>query len=529
VRKKQFRKTVVAVLAGTMMLASLGSVGVATSAASAATSSAASKPRSGGSLTFLHSREVTSLDVTASTGATNVQIGDSQQFQAIYDVLMYEDASGKVENRIAESITPNADASVWTLKLRKGVNFSDGTPYDAAAVKFNWTRLADPANRSPQAGSLANIKAMDVTDPLTLKITLTSPYGQFPRQIARSFPFVGSPTAIQKEGAGFGTAPVGAGPFTVKEWVRNSSLTLEKNPNYWDSPRPYLDELIIKQVPDADQRYNTFVSGDADIMGVGTEYQLATKANAAGLRKVSDVAPYGGAYLSLNMRRAPFNDVLARKALAYALNRQGLVDTLYSGVVSYPKTLFPTDSPYYAKGTKLVDYDAKKAQKALDDYKAKYGKPLSFTITGLSPSQLPEVQYMQTQLGGFKNIEVKAESDVAANFPARLSGGDYDAMVAAISGYDPEPDFYNHLHTGGIRNYMAYSNPQMDAALDKGRVETDVKARAKAYKTVQQLVEKDVPEIFWRQQLAQFELQPNVEGAKLTPCCFIWGDVWLKK
>lgn len=136
---------------------------------------AAPKPKAGGTLTLAFNREVAGFDTVQSTGATQNAFGDAHQFQAIYDVLNYEDpATGDVQNRIAESFT-SSDGVVWTLTIRPNVRFTDGTPYDAAAVKFNWERIGDPVNRSNVAAAEQTIASMDVTGPLILKITLKAP------------------------------------------------------------------------------------------------------------------------------------------------------------------------------------------------------------------------------------------------------------------------------------------------------------------------------------------------------------------
>ena len=155
------------------------------------------------------------------------------------------------------------DGKVWTLKLRAGVKFSDGTSYDAAAVKFNWERHADPANASMYA-STAQALTSEVVDPLTLKVTLSAVNGQFPRILSIQLNYIGSPTAIRAAGsqAAYNTKPVGAGPFMLKEWVRDSQMTFVRNPSYWNAPRPYVDTLVLKSVIPEDQRLNSFKAGE---------------------------------------------------------------------------------------------------------------------------------------------------------------------------------------------------------------------------------------------------------------------------
>src|SRR5262249_12531733 len=153
----------------------------------------------------------------------------------MFDDLVINNAqTGQVDPGTAESLT-SSDGVTWNLKLRSGIKFTDGTNYDAAAVKFNWDRHADPANRSPQLG---NVTAMTyyVTDPLTLKLALKQQNNQLPRLLARALGYIGSPKALTDRGTGFMANPVGAGPFMLKDWTRDSQMTLVRNPSYWNRP-----------------------------------------------------------------------------------------------------------------------------------------------------------------------------------------------------------------------------------------------------------------------------------------------------
>src|SRR5262249_27849209 len=132
---------------------------------------------------------------------------------ALYDYLVgVNSKTFEVEPRIAQSITGSSDSKTWTIKIRPDVKFSDGTAYDAEAVKFNWERMGDPANKSPMASAAQTIASMEVTDPLTLVVTLKAVNAQFPRLVATRLGLIGSPTAIKADPTGFGTKPVGAGP-----------------------------------------------------------------------------------------------------------------------------------------------------------------------------------------------------------------------------------------------------------------------------------------------------------------------------
>src|SRR5262249_39918919 len=156
----------------------------------------------------------------------------------VYATLLYADTTVSppaVKPLLAQSFTTADNGTTWVLKLRPNLVFSDGTPLDAAEVKFNWDRIMNPATAAPMASSLATIASDTVTDPQTLTITLSQPNSLFNNTLAVSAPnFIASPTAVQKLGADYGVHPVGAGPFVVDSWTLNSQATLSKNPTYFD-------------------------------------------------------------------------------------------------------------------------------------------------------------------------------------------------------------------------------------------------------------------------------------------------------
>src|SRR5262249_30625820 len=147
--------------------------------------------------------------------------------------------------RLLESLSGSPDAKTWTMKIHKGIKFTDGTTFDAAAIKANFDYHAASAT-SQGAGFAKGVASWDVSDPLVAKLTLTNADSVFPIDLVTRMVIMASPTALQKYGADYGTSPdkiVGAGPFTLTSWIRGSQLVFTRNPNYWDAPRPYLDTV----------------------------------------------------------------------------------------------------------------------------------------------------------------------------------------------------------------------------------------------------------------------------------------------
>ena len=463
-----------------------------TAESSAPTGSAAGEPVSGGALTYASRTEATGLDPIDFTWDS--MTGDGVRGMAIYDSIVYQTPdTQELVYRIGESLTSD-DGITWTLKLRDGVKFSDGTPYDAEAVKLNWERLATTPGSKTQAVASA-ISAMTVVDPLTLEIVLKSPNGQFPRTVAR-FPlnWVGSPTAIQADPDGFRTKPVGAGPFLVDEWVRDDHLSLVRNPDYWNSPRPYLDKFTLRIILDRDQSYETFASGDVDML-FDPPAVKAAEADQDGY-EAQWYRPSGGVGLQVNMATAPFDDVRVRQALQLAIDRELYNEVVNQGASRVPDAIMSPDSPFADPAGQLPATDHDEAQELFSEYAKETGKPVTFTLDW--PDTLPaEGNAILTQLQGFDDVQVDLKMTAAPTWLENRGTGNFQVLPVYATFADPDPTMYDVFHTDGVKNYGKYSNPEVDAALEAGRTSTDEQERFDAYVKVQELIIADAPFIFY--------------------------------
>ncbi|WP_342766738.1 ABC transporter substrate-binding protein [Williamsia limnetica] len=211
----------------------------------------------------------------------------------------------------------------FELTLRPGLMFTDGTPLDSSAVKFNWDRLKDRALGSNNTRYAVLVENTEVVSPTVMRATLVSPNPQFAETlVASSMNWIASPTALQKGAESYGDNPVGAGPFKLTKWTRQAEIELEKNPGYWDAPKPYLDGLTIRTVHDAAQRLNAISTGGADLASESSMGTI-TEANSRGLHY--EIVPTGGGQIvAMNHKRPPFDDVRARRAVQMALDTEEL-------------------------------------------------------------------------------------------------------------------------------------------------------------------------------------------------------------
>ena len=454
------------------------------------TTAPSGEPQRGGNLVYLSSLDFGTADPAAK--ATLFTISDQVIFNSIFDSLVWVDADGTITPRLAESVT-SQDGLTWVIKLREGVQFSDGTPFDADAVKFNWDRHLDPAVASAcqvNAAALANVA---VDDPTTITVTLAAPDVVFPRSLMDScLSIIGSPTAIKAKGPEFGHAPVGAGPYVLSEWVIDDHMTVTRNDKYWNKPEPYLDQLEYRIVPDDQQRADTFRSGDAKAVffNAGPIVADLVKDDSVHALPTGDI--WGGYAYVFNMTKPPLDDVRVRRAFGLAIDFDQLNDSVYNGTLEPRRTLFPESSPFY-EDIPLPFDDPAAAQKLMDEYKAEKGGPAKITILASEGATAAEAEAIAQMVNEVDGFEVNVEVTTGQENSRRRGVKDFMVSLQGISGVDPQPSLFNTTYSKGARNFTGFNNPKVDAALQTGRSSLDPKVRKDAYRVVQEELQAEVP------------------------------------
>ncbi len=516
------RRVLVAAAAAAMLMLSACSSGNSTDSATAGGPSG--DPVSGGTGRIIQQWEPRTLDPAQMTNwwANAPLLGN-----ALYGTLMTNDLeTGQINFKLAEGLTTADAGKTFTLTLRDGVTFSDGTPFNAEAVKFGWEHVKDPATASPDIPQASLIESSRVVDDRTLEVTLVNPVPNFANAIVEtSMNWIASPAALQGGQQSIDSNPIGAGPYTLEQWSRQDVIKLTRNDKFYDAPLPYLDKLEIRTINDADQRYNTLVSGGADLAVEGV-WTNVDKAKNAGLQNA--VVPLnGGTDLALNTTTAPFDDVRARKAFAIALDLDGINNSVFEGTAELPRTLFDDSSPFY-QDIPLVEQDRAEAQRLLDELAAE-GKPLEFTIS-LYPTNKSLGDAIQTQLSTLKNITVHVKTIDLAQLGQLMAQKDYDALVAGLMFSDPEPRLGFGLHSGSTGNYSGIADAQLDAALDKGLASQDEAERAAAYKVVQERLAELYPLIFYTRAAPAVIANNNIGGVVQYGMGSVLAEtLWLQK
>ncbi|MET7400583.1 ABC transporter substrate-binding protein [Dactylosporangium sp. NPDC005572] len=512
---------IVAAISAVLLAAACGG----TDTTSGGGDASAGPPQSGGAITLLQVSEPRSLDpaVLSNGFSTNGALGN-----ALYGALITNDPkTGALAYGLAQSLTSADGGKTWVLKLRAGLKFSDGSAFDAAAVKYNWDRIKDPKLGSQSLSTAAYIDATEATDTQTLTFTLRAPVANFGQGIATtSLTWIASPAALQAGQQAFDAKPIGAGPFTLTSWTRQDKIVVARNASYFDAPKPYLNSITFRTNGDENQRLATLTTGGGDLM-ISINPQYADKAEASGLG-VARQAISGGNVLLFNMAQAPFDDQRARAAVTKAIDLNAVNAAVYSGKGIVPNTLFDSASPFYSD-IKLTGYDKTGAQTLFDEL-AKAGKPLSFTMYSYPTSESKAVvQAIQAQLSAYKNVTAKVEVLDFAGAAAKFAQKQYQAIISGITFLDPEITLWQNLRTGSPGNYVGISDPQLDTALDAGRAETDVAKRKDAYADAQTRIAGLNPFITYVRSAPAIVTSKKVHGVALYGVGSLLVDgLWVK-
>lgn len=442
----------------------------------------------------------------------------------IYETLFEYTPDGKIIPHLAESYTVSPDSLVWTLKLRKGVKFHDGTPLDADAVKFNLERVLNPETKSTYKFLIDRIKKIEAVDASTVRLSTEKPFAPMLAHLTHGAIAIQSPAAIRKHGKEYINFPTGTGPFRFKEWVRGDRLVLVKNPDYWGK-KPYVNEVIFKPVPEGGARVALVETGAAHAI-VRVPPRDAPRLATSKDVEVLNTPSVRTIYIAFNMLKAPFTDLRVRQALNHAVNKSSIVQHILAGVGR------PSDAPispgiFGYRPIMTYAYDPAKAKKLL----AEAGYPNGFKTelycpTGRYLNDIQVCEAVQAQLrevgvdAAIKTMEWAAYLDITKKGPQESVVPMYMLGWGTVTG-DADYGLYALFHSsqwtpaGQARNF--YKNPKVDELLDRGRNVANPAAREAAYKEAMEIIMKDAPWLFLHAESQLSAVRKNVKGVVVHP------------
>jgi len=472
--------------------------------------------------------EPQSLDPHRVTAANDFRI-----LMNVYEGLVrYAAGSLDLEPALATDWEISDDGLVYTFRLREGVTFHDGTPFDAQAVKFNFDRMLDenhPQHATgpfPLAFQFDAVDRVEAVDAATVAFHLKEPFAPFLATLAAPIGLLVSPAAVEAAGAEFGRQPSGTGPFRFVEWIANQRVVVAANPDYRDGA-PALEAIVFRPITDANTRIAEMMAGGIDVLLETPPDNVAVFREDPNFTVHETVGPHVW-YLILNTRSGPFADKRVRQAVNYAVNKQGIVDNILQGTAEVAAGPIPPAFDWATDpGVAPYPYDPDRARALLAEAGVTQAD-LTFLVTEGGSGMLDPVQMataIQADLaavGLAARIETYEWNSYLARVNEGLEGKGDMAEMAWMTN-DPDTLPFLTLHSNAVPqeggfNSGYYANPQLDALLDQARTAIDEEERADLYREVQGLVHEEAPWLFvanWKQnavttsRVSGFTLQPD--------------------
>ncbi|MDP9438163.1 MAG: ABC transporter substrate-binding protein [Actinomycetota bacterium] len=439
---------------------------------------------------------------------------DRQVMASLYDKLVDIDESGEIVPVLAESFEASDDGMSYTFKLRDGIEFHDGTPFDAEAVKFNLDRYRqEDSTRSTELGSVENV---EVVDPRTVRVALNEPFSPFLAVLTDRAGMMVSPAAVEKSGEDYANNPVGTGPFKFVERVRGDHITVEKNPGYWQEGLPKVDEVVYRGIEDKNVQLQNLRSGQLDMIDQIPFNEVRTLEEGGDYKVINETGlGFQGFYL--NLTRPPFDDPNLRRAVYEMADREAIVGAVLREVGGAAgNSPFGPDSFAHGESDEAEPPNVKEARAALEEA----GMPDGFEFTMKLPAtpdgqQLGRVIQQTMEPAGIKvNLE---QLEFGALLEDRQAG-DFEALQLGWSGrIDPDQNIYDFVVTDAGNNDSGYSNARVDELLNEARGMSDTGERKRLYDEAVSILHDEVPYVYLYHENNLYAMHPSVKGFEYHP------------
>jgi len=387
------------------------------------------------------------------------------------------------------------DGRTWTLELRKNVVFQDGTPFNAAAVKYTIERMKDPKRAAPMAVLFAPITSVRVVDDHTIELQTKEPFASLRNNLAHVNTGMISPAADQARGKEFGRKPVSAGPYELAEWVAGDRIVLKRFDRYV-GPRPHYDTIVFRVVPDAQTRLVMLERGEVDV----AIRMPATQVDTAERNPQLQVIRLEGTrllYMYFNLDKAPTNDIRVRRALNLAIDRQAIMKRVALGAAAPAESVMERIVSYSTPVGKL-EYKPDEAKELL-----RQAGVAGQTLRLVAPEGVWEFdrQTAEAVAGFLRSAGLKVELDIIKDFGAytkTLGTREHHLGMVGWGGSTGDPDHYFRRQLWGQNagkpwNFSGYKSPRVDDLIAVGARTFDTQERARIYADIQRTVWNDYP------------------------------------
>jgi peptide/nickel transport system substrate-binding protein len=463
---------------GVVALAACGSKSTNSSTnASTSGGSSTTAAKKGGSITVLEDSAFAGAWPAGLDPATNTNGAANQPYMnSIYGQLFRLDEQGKIVNELATGYTFENGGKTVKLKLRQGVKFSDGTPFDADAVVFNIKRDLKSTCTCRPTWPVKSVTA-EGTD--TVVLNFTAPFAAvIPSFIDSNANWTASPTALKKMGErAFRLKPVGAGPFKVVSNKLSSELVLARNPTYWKTGKPLLNGLTFKSVGGDQAAYQALLAGQAQAYEGMSTPQLVQQAGKNPKLKVTQQLSTSPYFMQLNTKIPPFNNIKAREAIYYASDSEAIRSHIFNNMYESTQGFTGPGGKFYEP--KVPDYrtynldKAKALVKELGGLNVKLG-----TINVLVAKESMQALQSQWQQAGMK---VSIESYDLTGLIQAFQTKKWQAMLQTAGSYDPAQGVGVAFRMASQSPFSGIKDPKLDAMLGQGAGTLDENKRKQIY------------------------------------------------
>lgn len=427
----------------------------------------------------------------------------------IFNRLVRINSEGEIEPDLAESWDISTDGLIYTFHLRKGVRFHDGKECTAQDVKFTYDKIIDPGVNSPFKEGFQLVREFRVIDKYTLEIILKEPSTSFLYRLVRE---IAPQHLLEKEdlrNTPFNFHPIGTGPFKFKEWTKDDQIILEYNADYYEG-RPYLDKILVKTYDNSEDAWSALMQGEVDCVQFIEEKDYEVVKNDPAFKAYAVPTDYYYA-LVYNLNDPILTDKRVREAIAYSVDRKGLIDKIAGGYGIECSGPFYPDSLGFNPEVKAFEYNPKKAQRLLseagwqdmdnDGILEKENKELELKVLVDARNEIYAKIIMllrqQLQEVGIK-IKVQLyndDSDLTKDF-IENNGSQAHLKFMRASNPDAILEDWSVKESQRVGKLWIYSNKKVDKLLALGEVAQDRAKREVIYKNIHQLIYKDQPGCF---------------------------------
>lgn len=418
------------------------------------------------------------------------------------------------------------DDTTWVFNLREGIEFHDGEPFNAEAVKANLDRVRDEAVGSPVAFLFELIEEVEIIDDYTIHIKTDGPFAALPSHLAHPAGGMISPSVIEEDYAGeepltaVNQNPVGTGPFQFEEISEGEFVRLIRNENYWGEPAKSAS-FTFRAVPEDATRIAELTTGTTDLI-----YPLDpndfSQVNEQEGTTVNETESVRMEYVGFNTEKAPFDDPAVRQAIAHAVNKEEIISIMLEGKAIAADTPLSSAVTGHSEDLNPIKYNLDTAKEILDDNGYEDGFTAEITVQDRTAADI--ATYLQQELSQL-NIDLEIYQIEAGAFLDYVGSGEHDMFIGGWGTVTLDADYglYPLFHSSGIGssgNRTRYANDEVDALLSDARSETDEERRLELYEEAQQIIIDEAPLIPIYHPYLLVGMNDEIQGYGQHPASF---------